>query len=271
MNADQAIKEVEQEFPFANYMSGIDDSHEHIAATVKKWVAAEGKVLDFASGPCDKAVVLQKMGYQCSAYDDLSDHWHNLPGNQETIIKFARDAGVDFHVVKDRTFPFQENTFDMVMAHAVLDHLHDSPRELLNQLVSFIKPGGYLFVTLPNAVNIRKRLAVMRGQTNMPAYESYYWYPGSWRGHVREYVKDDLSKMSNYLGLEVVDLRGCHLFSRRVGPVFRPLYLAMSAVFTGWRDSWTLVARKPENWQPKLDLEKNELDKIITLEAFQQK
>jgi len=269
MNIEQAKTQVADEFPFPDYVSTVDDSHHNIASTVQKWLPAGARILDFASGPCDKTAIIQKLGYKCSAYDDLSDPWHNLPGNKEKIVKFAEDSGIELHVVKDRTFPFEPNSFDMVMAHAVLDHIHGSPRELLNQLVSFIKPNGFLFVTLPNAVNIRKRIAVLRGHTNMPPYDSYYWYPGSWRGHVREYVKDDLRRMSEYLQLDIVELRGCHHMVRRVNPLFRPIYLTLSALFTGWRDSWTLVARKPVNWETKNELEQHELDKIMTIPVFQ--
>ena len=138
----------------------------------------------------------------------------------------------------------------------------------MNKLVSFIKPGGYVFVTLPNAVNIRKRIAVMRGKSNMPPYQAYYWYPGNWRGHVREYVRDDLVQMTDYLQMEVVDLRGCHHMSRRVPKSLRMFYFAATSVFKGWRDSWTLVAKKPSNWTPKLELSKEELDRIIMLQDF---
>lgn len=265
MNIDQAIEKVDSEFPFENYLGGISDSHVNIATTVKKWLPSGGTILDFASGPCDITAVLQTLGYQCSACDDLSDPWHK--GNEGKIQAYAKEVGIDFHLLKDRVLPYTENTYDMVMAHAVLDHLHDSPRELMNKLVSFVKPGGYLFVTLPNAVNIRKRIAVMRGRTNMPPYEAYYWYPGSWRGHVREYVRDDLQQMATYLNLEVVDLRGCHHMARKVPSSVRPIYYALTSVFKGWRDSWTLVAKKPNDWQPK-ELDQEELDRITKIKDF---
>ena len=147
MNVDQAIEQVAKEFPFSEYMSSLDTSHKNIAETVLRYLKPGAKVLDFASGPCDKTAIIQKLGFDCTAYDDLSDHWHNLPGNLDKIKKFASDSDVDLRVVRDRTFPFQNESFDMVMAHAVLDHLHDSPRELLLKLIGFLKPNGYLFVT----------------------------------------------------------------------------------------------------------------------------
>ena len=263
MNIEQAKQLVEADFPFPQYMSDLDESYKNIAATAAKYLKPGASVLDFGSGPCDKTAILQRMGYQCSAYDDLSDHWHQVPGNREKIMDFASQAGINFHVVDDYSLPFETHSFDMVMVHAVLDHLHDSPRELMNSLVNFIRPGGYLFVTLPNAVNIRKRLSVLMGETNLPPYQGYYWHPGKWRGHVREYVRNDLRLLAENLELPIIELRGCHHFPKRVKPLVRPIYMALSRVFTGWRDSWTLVAQKPQGWVPRGELSGDELAKVL--------
>ena len=34
-----------------------------------------------------------------------------------------------------------------------------------------VKPGGYLYVTVPNLVDIRKRIAVVFGKTNLGPFE----------------------------------------------------------------------------------------------------
>jgi SAM-dependent methyltransferase len=264
MNIEEAKKQVEQRFPFPGYLSGVENSYKTIAATVQRYLKPGQSILDFGSGPCDKTAIVQSLGYHCTAYDDLSDHWHNLEGNKQKIIDFVAGEGIDFRVVDDYSLPFEANSFDMVMLHAVLDHLHDSPRELMNSLVEFIKPGGYLFITLPNAVNIRKRLAVMRGKTNMPSYESYYWYPGSWRGHIREYVRDDLEKLTKYLNMDLVELGGCHTMIGRVPSVIRPIYAGLTAIFPGWRDSWSLVAQKPRDWKPNTTISDEHLQKIMS-------
>jgi hypothetical protein len=97
----------------------------------------------------------------------------------------------------------------------------------------------------------------------MPPYESFYWYPGKWRGHVREYVYDDLQQMANYLGLEIAELRGCHHLLSRVPTAIRPAYLLATKVFSGWRDSWSLVARKPADWQPNTEISQEKIARIL--------
>ena len=183
-----AIRQLRAQFPFNNYLAeddGKNGPYSNIAATVKKILPTGSRILDFGAGACDKTAILQLLGYQCSACDDLQDDWHKLPGNSEKITSFASGVGIDFKLLGGSSLPFSKAEFSMVMLHDVLEHLHDSPCYLLNKIVELIAPGGFLFITVPNAVNIRKRLDVLRGRSNLPDFAGYYWYPGAWRGHIR--------------------------------------------------------------------------------------
>jgi SAM-dependent methyltransferase len=151
----------------------------------------------------------------------------------------------------------------MVMLHDVLEHLHGSPRDLLNDLLELTKPGGLLFVTVPNAANIKKRIELLFGRTNMHDFASYYWYPGPWRGHNREYVRNDLVELSACLDLDVLELRGCDHMLQKVPGVVRPAYLLATRFLQGWKDSWLLVARKRARWSPKRRLPQDELTRIL--------
>jgi hypothetical protein len=152
----------------------------------------------------------------------------------------------------------------MIMLHDVLEHLHDSPRDMLNDFLEVTKPDGLLFITVPSAVNIRKRIGVLFGRTNLPPFKKYYWYPGHWRGHVREYVRGDLESLAKYLNLDILELRTCdHMVGRKLSGIIRPLYLLVTGVFRGWKDSWLLVARKKPGWTPKKSLPENEIPEIF--------
>jgi SAM-dependent methyltransferase len=268
MTTAQAAEIVNKSFPIAGYMSAdsneVRRSYFNIVNTVLKYLPAGRSILDFGSGPCDKTAILQTMGYKCSAYDDLQDDWHQNPGNREKIIAFAQNAGIDFKLATDYSLPFEQNHFDMVMMHSVIEHLHDSPRELLNSLLELAKPDGFLFITVPNAVNIRKRIAVLFGKTNLTNYEEYYWHSDPWRGHIREYVKDDLVKVSKYLDLEILELRSCdHMMENRLSNLTRPVYLGLTSIFRGWKDSWLLLARKKPGWQPRRNISKEDQYRIF--------
>ncbi len=120
--------------------------------------------------------------------------------------------------------------------------------------MSLLKPGGYLFITVPNAVNVRKRLYVLAGKSNMMDFDIYYWYPGAWRGHVREYTKGDLCKLAGHLGLDILELSGVDHFLSRLPRLLRPPYVAVTSLFDGFKDSLCLVARKPAAWVPRREV-----------------
>jgi len=249
-----AIHRVRKHFPFAGYIKPGDDnkfgSYYNIASVVLRYLPSGSSILDFGCGPCNRTAVLQFLGFQCSACDDLQDAWCDLPGNREKIIAFANQCGIDFCLLQGNLLPFREHSFDMVMLTDVIEHLHDSPRSLLNDLLELVKPEGLLFVTVPNAVNIRKRLNVLVGRTNLPPFKQYFYYPSPWRGHIREYVKNDLVLLAEYLDLEVLELRGCDHMLFRLPKFIRPAYRLVTYFFPGLKDTWVLVARKKKGWTP---------------------
>ncbi len=261
----ETVQRVSTRFPIEGYMTSIKagGSYSTVATTVLKYLEPGSSILDFGSGPCDKTAILQELGFKCSACDDLEEDWHKAPGQRERILGFVKETGIDFRAPDRAGIPFDKEQFDMVMLHDVLEHIHDTPRELLNDLLELTKPEGLLFITVPNQVNIKKRIEVLFGRTNLTAYETFYWSQIPWRGHVREYVRDDLVKLASYLGLDVLELRGVdHMLQKIPGSVRAP-YLALTSIFDGWKDSWLMVARKPKGWAPRRTLTGKEAKAIL--------
>jgi SAM-dependent methyltransferase len=242
-----ALAEVRRRFPFPGYIEGMPDAYDELAETVTAHVPAGGRVLDFGAGPADKTALLQQLGYQCVAYDDLDDEWHRVGDNRARILEFAREVGIDYRLAKDG---LPEGPFDAVLVLDVLEHLHDSPRRLLNDLVGRLRDGGHLIVTVPNAANARKRASLVLGRTNMPDFTSFYWLGDPYRGHVREYVRDDLVRLARFLGLEPVVLRGTHHLAGRLPLPVRVAFKTVALFANGLADTWLFVARKPLGWTP---------------------
>jgi hypothetical protein len=128
----------------------------------------------------------------------------------------------------------------------VIEHLHESPRHLANILLSLLKRNGLLLITVPNAINIRERISVARGRTNYPPFESFFW-SDVWRGHVREYTKAELEALAEGLGRAIDALHACDHMRYKVPRLLRPAYRLITGLFPGWKDSWMLIARKPED------------------------
>jgi SAM-dependent methyltransferase len=234
--------------PYAGLLDQNREACLDVARTVSRFVPPGSSILDFGAGAADKTAVLQQLGYVCSAYDDLADPWHT-PDRRTTILSFAESAGIDY--LTGTALPdFGPAQFDIVMLHDVLEHLHSSPRELLLALVRLIRGGGFLYATVPSAVNIRKRIAVLLGKSNYQRFDWYYWSRTPYRGHIREYARDDLERLARYLCLERVELDTRHhwLTPGRLPRSAELLYRGATRLRPGWRDTWSLVARKPHGW-----------------------
>ena len=244
-------KELHNQFPFSDYIKSknFGSVYKTIASVANKYLEQGDKILDFGCGPCDKTGMLQKMGFQCVGYDDLGDGWHSLDDNIKKINFFADQVGIDFVINKDELD--QYNNFNMIMLTDVIEHFHDSPKNILIDLLGKLKVNGILLITVPNAGNIRKRISLLFGKTNYPPYHEFYWNKGSWRGHIREYVYGDLELLAKYLDLECLQISGVDHMLHRLPNLFRPFYLLISYLFPSLKDSWVLVCRKKDIEPPK--------------------
>lgn len=77
----------------------------------------------------------------------------------------ARERGLEVQccdISQDR-FPVPESSFDAVTLLCCLEHIFD-PGHALRQAALAVKPGGKILVSLPNAVQLRFRLAFLRGR-----------------------------------------------------------------------------------------------------------
>jgi len=227
-----------------------------IANLVLKHLPKGAKIVDFGSGYGDVPAVLSLLGYECVAIDDFNDPWHTKE-NIEKILSFSQK----YNIERISEISSLESDFDMVMLHDVLEHLHDSPRDILSQLLSKTKDNGFLYATVPNAVNIRKRIAVIFGKTNLTPYNDYYWHPHPFRGHIREYVRGDFIKMAHWLDLEIIELRALNKMLLKLKPSIRKIWKFLSIFFPDCRDTWQFLGKKKKNWNPILNLDQENLKK----------
>lgn len=237
-------------FPFRGYMEPMRDAYEAISANCLRLLPPGAKILDFGAGPCEKAAILSRLGYRCTAVDDFNDDWHQIPGNREKMLDFAKAHDVELIISHGIPSSLPKSSFAMVMMHDIIEHFANSPRSLLIALMQLLQPEGYLYITAPNAVNLRKRVLVLSGRTNYPRYPAYFWSGESWRGHKREYVKDDLAQLCKFLGLRPSLLKGEHHRMRALPPWARGIFRFTIGRIDSLRDTVALIAQKPRDWKP---------------------
>lgn len=252
------VDRVAGEFPFPGYVSaGVRHGLAHIIPEIARHCeGAAPELLDIGSGPMDKTAVFQGLGFRCFAVDDLSDPWHLRGDNRQRIEKFARRQGIVFHRQSDGDYsiPFEMDRFDVATIFDVIEHLHESPRSILNAAGVHLRTGGLLAVTMPNAVNLRKRVSVLRGSSNYPPVDQFFLSCGGWRGHVREYTLPETVYLCEAAGFEVLSATTYegNAYDKLSG-LRLAAYLQISKLVPTFRSGLCVVARKPVGWWPRAE------------------
>lgn len=105
----------------------------------------KGRVLDLGCGDGDYSAMLKELGFEIVACDL----------DQE---RFKYSRSIDFKkadITKD--LDFEDRSFDYVLALEVIEHLKN-PYSFIKELNRIIKPGGFLFLSTPNILNLKSRL-----------------------------------------------------------------------------------------------------------------
>lgn len=169
----------------------------------------QNKCLDMGCGHGFLGMILSRLGWEYYGIDDMADYAVNYSGDELQAVLGA-DAELHqwsgFTLIKQDIFQktdFQDNEFDVGLFSDVIEHVHKSPRPILEEFYRVIKPGGKLVCIAPNAVNLRKRLHVVLGKSNYQPVQTFYNSVGDWRGHVREPTLTELELMLTWAGFQI--------------------------------------------------------------------
>jgi len=116
----------------------------------------------------------------------------------------------------ERPLPLPNSSADVVTSFHSLEHWHHSPKRLFQEIVRILKPGGFLVIATPNAVNLRKRVYAVFGRSSFPALGEWY-HDGDpvFRGHVREPTLRDLQQLLEWNGFETIACHGRNFIGRQ--------------------------------------------------------
>jgi len=105
---------------------------------------AAKSVLDFGCGYGGKAVEFARHARSVAAIEPF-----------DNMIRAARDyaasvsaANVEFRVCDQERIPYDDETFDLVLSHDVLEHV-DNPETSLSEIHRVLKPGGRAYIVFP--------------------------------------------------------------------------------------------------------------------------
>jgi len=100
-----------------------------------------------------------------------------------------------------------EERFDLIVMGFILEHVHD-PLLILNRFRKFLAPAGKLFVAVPNAEVMNRRLGHLAGM--LPDMEALS-ENDLILGHKRYFTVDTLTKLVSEAGYKIEKLEGIYL------------------------------------------------------------
>ncbi len=149
---------------------------------------ASGKILDIGCAANPNSYLKSAIGM------DLNDKVE-LPSNYTKIIK---------HNVHDE-FPFNDNTFDTVVAGEILEHL-ENPFAFLKECKRVVKKGGRIIITTPNSCYLPIFLCDLFMIKRFYFQREYGIYSGE--VHLHHFTPRMLDRMFHYAGLNVIKRQG---------------------------------------------------------------
>jgi 2-polyprenyl-3-methyl-5-hydroxy-6-metoxy-1,4-benzoquinol methylase len=105
----------------------------------------------------------------------------------------------NFNVETDR-FPYDDDSFDLVLCCEILEHLPSDPIQMLAEIHRVLrKDSGTLLLTTPNAVRMMNLVHMLNGDN---VYEQYSGY-GAYGRHNREFTVEELRRLFTEAGYQV--------------------------------------------------------------------
>lgn len=252
---NKAFLFVQEEFPFGKeYLKRKRNKYISIIKQIFIDHPVGSKILSIGSGPCDLEAILSKLGYKVTAIDDLNDQWHMTGNNKERIIDFTKRMNIEFISQSVSSSIKKDNYFDVVLLIDIIEHLHNSPRDLLNYSISSLRPNGLIIIETPNAVSLLKRLKVLFGKSSHINANLIYWNIGEYRSHFREYTRSELRQILNYHNLISLDIKMMNIAIDDIDninllkKIVVEIYKLICDLYPNFRDTILLSGKKPENW-----------------------
>ncbi|NWJ41650.1 MAG: methyltransferase domain-containing protein [Geothrix sp.] len=155
------------------------------------------------------------LGLETIVIDNFLDVFHNdaLDNKRESLFEAAYKIQDKYGVQRvTRDFiidglEFSPGSIDVITTIDSLEHWHHSPKKLFRDVMSSLAPGGLFFISVPNCVNLRKRMTVPFGFGKWSGMDAWY-EKERFVGHVREPDVDDLRYMAKDMGMRSWEIFG---------------------------------------------------------------
>lgn len=218
LNSEQILNQIAQEFPDCVDYWREFNRYYFILKNLLPLLPENGSVLDLGAGNGVVSVGFQAAGAQVTVadnwqpyaqeYTDLDKPSMHHMGDRDYILERFRKHNIRTIETNllEGNLPLEDETFDMVMILAVIEHFPGSPKKILEEAKRVLKPGGILAIEVPNIAALRNRLKLLIGKSVHFSIEDWY-RSDPFYGHFREMTRAELQKYVEFLGMETLWIR----------------------------------------------------------------
>lgn len=108
------------------------------------------------------------------------------------------EVRADLFDLEAATFPYDDDTFDVVVFGEIIEHLIADPVHALSEINRVLRPGGLLVVTTPNVARLDNVMRIVEGENVYDPYSGY----GPHGRHNREYTRHELVHLLRFAGFD---------------------------------------------------------------------
>jgi SAM-dependent methyltransferase len=188
------------------YLKGLEKSYVRTLRDIDQLfdTATNHAILEVGSFLGVVSAALKSMGYAICALDIPEFH------QSERLQAYYARHQIPFigANLRDYGLPYEDATFDAVVACEVIEHLNFNPLPVLQEFNRVLKPGGYLYLGTPNQADFFHRLRLLRGRSIRNPIEDFFAQLDASRNmivglHWREYTIAELSELVERMGFGV--------------------------------------------------------------------
>jgi SAM-dependent methyltransferase len=194
------------------YSQAETERYDVILDFILRDVPPPGRLVELGAAPGWQSVRLGRVGYEVTAVDigEHSDAWDGVA--EGTMASLFKKEGVDYVVwdLEITPYPLADDSFDAVVMTEVLEHLRDYPASSLVEARRILRPGGFLYLTTPNAAYLGNRIRLAAGRN--PATGLADWIGGvPFARHAREYTLAEMRQLLTYAQLDPILMTSRHM------------------------------------------------------------
>ncbi len=231
----------------------------------------EGKqLLDVGAFPGHLTLAIQTLGYQVQALTGTSESARSLEFFTRRLSR--HQIPVLFADVEGEDFPFPDQSFDVVLAAELIEHLPYNPYHMLRETFRVLKPKGRIILSTPNLPKLDNLLNFARGRSIHPDIRLPFHktFKSILIGrHIREYTAQELIYMLEEQNKEMYRFEGTRVsYSMCLDPAFSRLGAISWLVKRLWprfQSTIFVQAFRPDHLEP-IKPEKIEAEGFYELE-----